>query len=117
MKNEGIEKFVALGKDNADAIVKSGVAAIKGFEEFAKAGQALAAKHAETVDATVRALFACKSPMEFADLQSKLARATIESAIAEGRRFAELAATTYTTALEPLNARFAAFQALAKSAA
>jgi phasin family protein len=117
MKIDGIDTFVALGKDNADAMVKSGTAAMKGFEEMAKAGQALAAHQAATLDAAFKALFACKSPIELADLQGKLARESIETAIAEGRKFAELATTTYTAALEPLNGRVAAFQALAKSAA
>jgi len=117
MKIDGIDTFVALGKDNADAMVKSGTAAMKGFEELAKASQALAARQAATLDAAFKALFACKSPIELADLQGKLARESIETAIAEGRKFAELATTTYTAAVEPLNARVAAFQALAKSAA
>ena len=117
MKIDGMDKIVALGKDNADAMVKSGTAAMKGFEEFAKAGQALAARQAETMDAAFKALFACRSPADLADLQGRLARESIETAIAEGRKFAELATTTYTAALEPLNARVAAFQDLAKSAA
>ena len=117
MKIDGIDTFVTLGKDNADAMVRSGTAAMKGFEDIAKAGQALAVRQAEAMDAAFKAMFACRSPVELADIQGRLARESIETAIAEGRKFAELATTAYTAALEPLNARVAAFQSLAKSAA
>lgn len=117
MKIEGFDKFVAMGKDNAEALVKSGTAAMKGFEEISKASQAYLTKSGEKADAAVKALFSCKTPAEFADLQGKLARESIEAAIAEGRKFAELSQSVMSAALEPLNARFAAFQAMAKSAA
>lgn len=117
MKIEGFDKFISLGKDNADAFAKSSAATVKGFEEIAKASQVLATKSAERVDAAVKALFAVKTPAELADLQGKLARETIESSIVEGRKFAELTTTVVTAALEPFNARLAAFQALTKIAA
>lgn len=117
MKIEGFDKFVALSKENAEAVVKSSTLAAKGFEELAKASQAYLTASAEKTDAAVKALFAVKTPAEFADLQSKLARESVESAIAEGRKFAELSQTVFTAALEPLNARVAAFQSLIKTAA
>ena len=117
IKIEGFEKFVALGKDNAEAVVKSSTLAVKGFEEIAKASQAYLTESAAKTDAAVKALFAVKTPAEFADLQGKLARESVEAAIAEGRKFAELSQTVFSAALEPLNARIAAFQSLVKSAA
>lgn len=117
IKIDGLEKIVSLGKDNAEALVQSGNATLKGFEEIAKAGQVMAAKSAERVDGALKALFACKTPVELADLQSRLARESIESAIAESRKFAELTTAVVSAAFEPLNARFAAFQSLVKSAA
>lgn len=117
MKIDNFETFAAFGKDNAEAVVKSSAAAIKGFEEMAKAMQALATRSAEKTDAAVKALASCKTPVEIADLQTKLARESIETAILEGRKFAELSQVMFTAALEPLNARITAFQALAKTAA
>ncbi|MCR6632661.1 MAG: phasin family protein [Magnetospirillum sp.] len=117
LKIDGFEKFVSLGKDNAEAVVKSSSLAVKGFEEIAKASQVYLTQSVEKTDAAVKALFAVKTPAEFADLQGKLARESIESAIAEGRKFAELSQSVITAALEPLNARIAAFQSLVKSAA
>lgn len=116
-KIDGFDKFIALGKDNADALVKSSTAAAKGLEEIAKHSQAYVAQSVEKSDAAIKALFSVKTPAEFADLQSKLARESIEGAIAEGRKFAELSQSVFTAAFEPLNARIAAFQSLAKSAA
>jgi phasin family protein len=116
-KFDGFDKVVAISKDNADAIAQSGAATVKAFEEIAKAQQALVAKNVEKADAAVKALFSVKSPAELADLQGKLARESIEAAIADSRKLAELATSAFTAAVEPLNARFAAFQALAKVAA
>lgn len=117
IKIEGFEKFVALGKENAEAVVKSSTLAAKGFEEIAKASQAYLTESTEKANAAVKALFSVKTPAEFADLQGKLARESVESAIAESRKLAELSQTVFTAALEPLNARIAAFQSLVKSAA
>ena len=117
MKIEGFEKFVALGKENAEAIATSGAATVKAFEEIAKAQQAVVAKSVEKADAAVKAIFAVKSPAEFTDLQGKLARESIEAAIADSRKLAELTTAAFTAAFEPISARFAAFQALTKVAA
>ncbi|CAA7620183.1 conserved hypothetical protein [Candidatus Terasakiella magnetica] len=117
IKIEGFEKLVSLSKDNADAFAKSGAATVKAFEEIAKVQQSLVAENVKKADAAVKALFSVKSPAELADLQSKLAREAIEGAIADGRKLAELTTAAFTTALEPLNARFAALQAFTKIAA
>jgi len=117
IKIEGFEKLVSLSKDNADAIAKSSAATVKAFEEIAKAQQSLIAENVKKADAAVKALFSVKSPAEFADLQGKLARESIESAIADSRKLAELATSALTAAAEPLSARFAALQSLAKVAA
>lgn len=117
MKIDGFEQFIAMGKENAEAFAKSSNVALKGFEEIAKAWQGLASRSAEKTDAAVKALTSCKSPVEAAELQSKLARESVEQAINETRKIAELSQTVFTAALEPLNARIAAFQALTKTAA
>jgi phasin family protein len=117
MKIEGFDKFVALGKENADAVVQSSTVAMKGFEELTKASQAYVATSTEKADAALKALFAVKTPAEFFDLQGKLARESVETAIVDGRKFAELTQSVVTAALEPLNARVTALQSLAKQAA
>jgi phasin family protein len=117
IKFDGFEKLVTISKDNADAIAQSGAATVKAFEEITKAQQAVVAKTVEKADAAVKAMFAVKSPAELADLQGKLARESIEAAIADSRKLAELATSAFTAVVEPLNARFAAMQSLVKVAA
>ncbi len=117
MKIDGFDKFVSLGKENADAVVKSGTVAMKGFEELAKASQSYVSTSTEKADAALKALFAVKTPAEFFDLQGKLARESVETVISDSRKFAELTQTVVTAAMEPINARVAAFQSLVKQAA
>jgi phasin family protein len=107
------DKIVAFNKETTEALVKSSTAAYKGFEELSKATQEVLTKTVSSNDAAIKALLAVKSPTELADLQSRLTRETVETAIAESRKLVELASTAYTTAVEPLNARVAALQALA----
>jgi phasin family protein len=113
IKIDGFEKLVAISKDNADALAKTGAAPVKAFEDIAKAQQALVAENVKKADAAVKALFSVKSPTELADLQGKLARETIESAIADGRKLAELSTSALTAAIEPIQARFAALTKVA----
>lgn len=114
MTMQSIDQIVALGKDNAEAFVSSGTAAIKGLEEIAKASQVLAQTSAEKMDAAMKALMACKTPAEVAEVQTKLARESAQTAVAEIKKFAELAKSTYNAALAPLNERVQAFQKMAK---
>ena len=72
MTNPAVDQITAVAKANADAMTKSGNAAIAGFQELAKAYQALATKNAETLTASIQALAATKSPTEFFELQQTL---------------------------------------------
>lgn len=117
MAVQGLDQLVSLGKENAEALVKSGNAAYKGFEELSKTSQSLAAKALEQSDAAVKALMAVKSPAELADLQGRLAREAVEAAIADSRKLAELVGSIYASTVEPLSSRFAALQSLTKFAA
>lgn len=115
MKIDSIEKLVALSKENIDAVVKSGTAASKGLEEVIKASQGIVTTSAEKVDSAFKSLTACKSPAEFLDLQGKLVRESVEGAIADSRKFAELTQSVVSATLEPINARVSALQSLAKA--
>lgn len=117
MKIDSVEKFVSLSKENVEALVKSGTVAVKGLEDVAKASQEYVTISTEKASAAFKALFAVKSPAEFLELNSKLARESVEGAIADSRKFAELTQSVVTASLEPISARVAAFQSLVKSAA
>jgi phasin family protein len=117
MTNISFDKIVSFSKDNADALVKSSTAAVKGIEDLAKASQSLAAKSVEQFDASVKAVFAVKAPTELAALQQKLTRESFEHALVEGRKFAELVSSVVTSAIKPLHDRLSAFQSSHKDAA
>jgi phasin family protein len=106
------DKLVAFNKDTTEAFVKSSTAAYKGFEELAKATQEVMTKTASLNEAAFKALLGVKSPTELADLQGKLTRESVETAIADSRKLAELANIAMTAAVEPLNARMEAIKEL-----
>jgi len=105
-KIDGFETFVSFGKDNADALTKSSAASVKAIEEIAKAQQEVLARSIEKTDAAVKALFAVKSPTEFAELQTRLARQSFEDAVQETRKLAEVTTQAVSAVFEPLSARF-----------
>jgi phasin family protein len=115
-KTDGFETFVSFGKDNADALSKSGAASVKAIEEIAKAQQAVLARSIDKADAAFKALFAVKSPVELAELQNRLARQSFEDVIVETRKLAEIATAAVSATLEPLNARFTDVQSGRKAA-
>jgi hypothetical protein len=112
MKNDQFEAMMAFGQDNADAMAKSGAAAFKGAEEMAKAAQLSASRAMERADGAVKALMACKTPTDLADLQGRLVRESIEVAIAESRTYTELTTAWLTEAMGPWTSRFTAFQSV-----
>ncbi len=116
MKIENFENLAAAGKETAEAVVKSNTAAIKGWEQLSRESQAYVAKSVEKADAAFRRLLAVKTPAEFAEVQNRLIRESIEQAVVDTRKFSELSQSLFSAAFEPLNARFSAFRNLAKAA-
>ena len=111
-----LNKLVAFNKETTEAFVKSSTAAYKAFEELTVAAKDVASKSAAQNDAAIKALLAVKSPTEFADLQGRLTRETVEAAIADSRKLVELASAAYSAAVEPLNSRVEALKALTPAA-
>ncbi len=112
----GYNELMSFGKDNVDALVKSSTLAAKGFEELAKVMQAYNTQQAEKLQDAIKTLSACKSPVDFQAAYTQLSKEQMDSLVSEGKKFAEIATTIVTTAIEPLNARVAAFQKLSKAA-
>lgn len=110
----GYEDLVAFGKENVEAMVKSGALAAKGFEELAKSYAGYGVQSLETAGNAVKELGTCKTPVEFAQAQAKLVRATVEDSVAESRKLAELTTTVVNSAMEPLTARFRVLMSQAK---
>jgi phasin family protein len=89
-------------KANTDALTQSSTATIAGAKELAAAYQALAVKNAEKLTASIQALAAVKNPVEFIELQQKLIKEGVESAVSDSQHIAELTAAVFTAAFEPM---------------
>lgn len=109
-----LEQITAATKANADSLTKSGNAAIAGFQELAKAYQALATKNAEKLTASIQALSSVKSPAEFIELQQKLIKEGVDAAVGDSRNIAELTAAVFTAAFEPVQKQVELLQKTAK---
>ena len=114
MPTATIEQITATTKANAEALTKSGNAAIAGFQELAKAYQALATKNAEKLTASIQALAAVKSPTEFVELQQKLIKEGVDAAVADSSKIAELTTSVFTAAFEPVKKQVEAVQKAVK---
>ena len=114
MPTATIEQITATTKANAEALTKSGNAAIAGFQELAKAYQALATKNAEKLTASIQALAAVKSPTEFVELQQKLIQEGVDAAVSDSRNIADLTTAVFTAAFEPVKKQVEAVQKAVK---
>ncbi len=85
---------------NTDAIVKSGNAAIAGFQELAKS--------AERLSSSLQALAALKSPAELMALQGKLMSEAVDAAVKDSSNIAKLTTAVFTAAFEPITKPMAA---------
>ncbi|KAF0220141.1 MAG: hypothetical protein FD176_3392 [Rhodospirillaceae bacterium] len=110
MSTANFEQIAAATKANTEALTKSGTAAIAGYQELAKAYQALATKNAEKLTASIQALAGVKNPAEFIELQQKLVKEGVEAAVADSRNIAELTQSVFTQAFEPVKAQVEALQ-------
>lgn len=110
MPAANFDQIATAAKANAEAMTKSGTAAIAGYQELAKAYQALATKNAEKLTASIQSLASVKSPAEFIELQQKLIKEGVESAVADGREIAELTQSVFTAAFEPVKVQIEALQ-------
>ncbi|MBI2241115.1 MAG: phasin family protein [Magnetospirillum gryphiswaldense] len=110
MPTANFEQIAAATKANAEALTKSGSAAIAGYQELAKAYQALATKNAEKLTSSIQALSGVKTPAEFIELQQKLVKEGVESAVADSKNIAELTQSVFTQAFEPVKSQIEALQ-------
>jgi phasin family protein len=97
-------------KGHTEALTKSGNAAMAGFQELAKAYQSLATKNAEKLTASMKAMAGAKTPVEFVELQHKLASEGVEDAVSDYRHIAKLTAAIFTAAFEPVKKQVEALQ-------
>lgn len=110
MTTATVDQISAATKANADALAKCGNAAIAGFQELAKAYQALATRNAEKLTASIQALATVKSPVEFIELQQKLIKEGVDAAVIDSKNIADLTTAVFTAAFEPVQKQVEAVQ-------
>ena len=104
-----IEKQVPVGK-TIHAIVDNYAAhkhpnVRRWFQELTRAYQELTTKNARNLTAAMRALAAVKSPTDFIELQQRLIKEGVETAVGDSQRIAQLTTAVFTAAFEPVKKR------------
>jgi phasin family protein len=109
---QAAEKII---KGSAEALTESRNASRAAVEELTKAYQELATKNAKNLTAAIQALSAVKSPAEFLELQQRLIKDGVESAVTDSRHIAQLTTAVFTAALEPVKKQIEAAQKTAQT--
>jgi phasin family protein len=99
------EDFVTFGQGNLEAFVKAGQIWAAGVQDLSKQVAANAQAQVEQTVATFKALAGVKSLKEAVDLQTSLARASMEKAMAETGKLTDASLKLTEQAMAPLTAR------------
>lgn len=109
---EGMEKamktaedFVAFGQGNLEAVMKASQIWVAGMQDIGKQVAASAQGSVEETMATFKALATVKSLKDAIDLQTGLARTTIEKTLAESGKLTDASIKLTEQALAPITAR------------
>ena len=95
---------------NVDALTETGNASRAAVQELTKAYQELTTKNARNLTAAMQALVGVKSPAEFIELQQRLIKEGVETAVGDSERIAQLTTAVFTAAFEPVMKRIGAVQ-------
>ena len=101
-------------KGNVDALSETGNASRIAVQELTKAYQELTTKNVRNVTAAMQALAGVKSPTDFIELQQRLIKEGVETAVGDSQRIAQLTTTVFTAAFEPVKKRIEAVQNAAR---
>ena len=111
------EELVQFNQGNFEAFVKSSQIWAAGVQDITKQAAASAQASFEETVSTLKALTSVRSVREAVDLQTNLARTSIEKAVGETGRLADASVKLVERALAPLTARVTlAVEKFAKSA-
>jgi phasin family protein len=95
---------------NVDALTETGNASRAAVQELTKAYQELTTKNARNLTAAMQALVGVKSPAEFIELQQRLIKEGVETAVGDSQRIGHLTTAVFTAAFEPVKKRIEAVQ-------
>ena len=99
------EELVSFGQGNFEALVKSGQIWATGMQDLGKQVAATAQAQMDQTMATLKALAAVKSFKEAVELQSSLARSSVEKAVTETGKLTDASLKLAEQTMAPLTAR------------
>lgn len=99
------EELAELAKANVEALTEAGRIAATGARTIGQDALASGREGIEKASAAVKTLADAKSPTEFFQLQSEIARASFDRAVAEGSKFTEQLVKLAGEAVQPLSTR------------
>lgn len=102
---DGYGDINAMGRENIDAVVKSGAVMVKGMETLGQEIMAFAKASIEGNIAAANAVFGARSVNEAVDLQTQFARKSFDQAVAESAKLTEMSIKVTNEAAAPIQAR------------
>lgn len=99
------EQFLSFGQGNVEAIVKSSQIWVAGVQDLSKHVAATAQAQLDQTVSAWKALAAAKSLKEALDLQTGLARTSLEKAVAETGKLTDASLKLAEQAMAPITAR------------
>jgi phasin family protein len=99
------EELAEIAKANVEALTEAGRIATSGARTIGQDALASSREGIEQATAAVKTLAEAKSPTEFFQLQSELARASFDRAVAEGSKLTEQLVKLAGEAVQPLSTR------------
>jgi phasin family protein len=104
---KGVGEVVEFSKGNIEAVVASGKIAAKGAEEIAKYATDYGRTSIEKANATAKQFSSVKSPTEFFQLQSEIAKTSLEAFVGEASKFGENYMKLLGEIAQPIQNRYA----------
>lgn len=99
------EEFITFNQANVDAFVKSGQIVATGLQDMSKLFAATMQATLDDTMSTFRAMSSVRSIKEAMDLQTTLARSTMEKAVAQSGHVAETSFKLAEQAIAPIAGR------------
>lgn len=99
------EEFMSFGQGNVEAVMRSGRIWAEGVQDLSKTFAATAQAQLDQTMNTFKALAGVKSLKEAMDLQTSLARSSVETAVNETSRFTDASLKLAEQTLAPITQR------------
>lgn len=109
---EQLEKLAAFNKDTMDALSASAAAAYKGLEKMGSEWSDFAKHQGEEFSGAAKALFEAKTMQAVFELQAEYAKSFVDGYVKNLAKMGDVATGIAKDAMEPLQARMAAFTEL-----